>query len=132
LTIDRGEENANKQSSSRAAHSLALAFLFTALYIRSPLTPGPGLIGLLCCSSKPEVTERKASMNMKSGEHWHCTNPGCHCEVLVQSSGQIEGSNPRCTCGSLMKKKYAPPHLRYLEFLQVEESGAPQLASRED
>jgi hypothetical protein len=71
-------------------------------------------------------------MNMKSGERWHCKNPACHCEVLVQSSGEIEGNNPRCACGSLMKKNYTPPHLRYLEFLQVEESAAPQLASRED
>ncbi len=58
-------------------------------------------------------------MIMKKGEQWHCSNPACHCEVLVQFSGEIEGSNPRCVCGSFMKKKYAPPNLTYLEFLRI-------------
>jgi len=60
-------------------------------------------------------------MIMKTGELWHCINPACRCEVLVQSKGVIEGSNPRCACGAPMKKKYAPPNLTYLEFLRVED-----------
>ncbi len=60
-------------------------------------------------------------MLMKIGEQWHCTNPACRCEVLVQSAGVIEGKNPRCICGAPMKKKYAPPNLTYLEFLTVED-----------
>lgn len=71
-------------------------------------------------------------MNMKSGEHWLCSNPACHCEVLVHCSGEIDGSNPRCSCGSLMKKRYLSPHLTYLEFLRVEEHASPQHAARED
>jgi hypothetical protein len=59
-------------------------------------------------------------MMMKTGEHWHCTNPSCRCEILVQSNSEIEGSNPRCVCGALMKKQYVPPSLTYLEFLQIE------------
>ncbi len=61
-------------------------------------------------------------MSMKSGEQWHCTNPWCHCEILVQTTSQIEGDNPRCACGSVMKKKYVTPHVAYLGFLQVEET----------
>ena len=60
-------------------------------------------------------------MIMRNGEEWHCTNPACHCEVLVQLASQIEGSNPRCVCGAPMKKQYAPPNLTYLEFLRVED-----------
>ncbi len=71
-------------------------------------------------------------MNMKSGEHWHCTNPACHCEVLVESSGRIDGGNPRCSCGGLMKKNYAPPRLTHLEFLRVEEPAGPRPAFRKD
>jgi len=60
-------------------------------------------------------------MLMKSGERWHCTNPACHCEVLVETEGQIQGTNPRCTCGSIMKKGYSPPVLKYLDFLYFHE-----------
>ncbi|HTQ58634.1 MAG TPA: hypothetical protein VMI32_00295 [Candidatus Solibacter sp.] len=60
-------------------------------------------------------------MMMRFGELWHCTNPACHCEILVQSDSVSDGSNPRCVCGAPMKKKYVPPHLTYLEFLRIEE-----------
>ena len=60
-------------------------------------------------------------MNMKSGERWHCVNPACRCAVLVEISGEIEGQNPRCACGSLMKKKYTPPVFQYLDFLRFPE-----------
>jgi len=60
-------------------------------------------------------------MLMKTGEYWHCTNPGCYCRVHVEFSAEIPGSNPRCVCGGLLKKDYAPPVLKYLNFLRVEE-----------
>jgi hypothetical protein len=60
-------------------------------------------------------------MIMKTGEQWRCTNLVCHCEVLVQSDSALQGENPRCVCGSPLKKKYAPPHLTYLEFLRIED-----------
>jgi hypothetical protein len=60
-------------------------------------------------------------MIMNIGEQWHCTNPACHCEVLVQTRSELEGSNPRCVCGAPMKKRYAAPALTYHEFLRVEE-----------
>jgi hypothetical protein len=69
-------------------------------------------------------------MFMKVGEQWHCTNPACHCEVLVQANSEVDGSNPRCVCGALMKKKYVPPHLAYLEFLRVEAPVSPGGNSR--
>ena len=60
-------------------------------------------------------------MVMKSGERWHCINPACGCAVQVESNGEIEGQNPRCACGSIMKKGYSPPLFRYLDFLKVRE-----------
>jgi len=68
-------------------------------------------------------------MIMKTGEHWHCTNPACHCEVLVQSNSEIEGNNPRCVCGAPMKKN-TPPLLTYLEFLKVEDPVPAREVSR--
>jgi hypothetical protein len=71
-------------------------------------------------------------MLMKTGDHWHCTNPSCHCEILVQSNSALDGTNPFCVCGAPMKKKYAPPSFTYLEFLRVEEPLSAQEGSRKD
>lgn len=73
-------------------------------------------------------------MLMKVGEHWRCTNPACRCEVLVETGGNMHGSNPVCTCGAVLKKKYASPALTYLEFLRTEQPRTAQAlrAARED
>jgi hypothetical protein len=71
-------------------------------------------------------------MFMQAGERWHCTNPLCHCEVLVESDGVVPGDNPRCACGSVMKKNYAPPAFKYLDFLRVQEVDATAEHSRKD
>lgn len=59
-------------------------------------------------------------MVMKSGEQWRCTNSACHCEVVVQSTSDVQGTNPRCVCGFPMKKTYSRPRFHYLDFLQIE------------
>jgi len=33
-------------------------------------------------------------MIMNIGEQWHCTNPACHCEVLVQTRSGPRGKQP--------------------------------------
>lgn len=90
-------------------------------------------------------------MTMKASERWHCTNPGCGCEVLVESggSGAIAGEsggaraagsavaragapNPTCACGGVMKKKYVAPRITYLEFLRVEDACAAPSRSRQE
>jgi hypothetical protein len=71
-------------------------------------------------------------MVMSGGERWHCTNPACHCEVLVEVDGKIHGSNPRCACGEIMKKRYSPPHLNYLDFLAYREPAFSQRTSDEE
>lgn len=55
-------------------------------------------------------------MTMREGERWICSNSRCKCEVLVVfSAGTHEGRNPRCSCGSAMKKTYTAPKLRSIE-----------------
>jgi hypothetical protein len=69
-------------------------------------------------------------MRMKSKDRWHCTNPACQCEVLVENSASNDGGNPRCSCGAAMKKIYVSPVLTYLDFLRLEET--PESAARQD
>jgi hypothetical protein len=69
-------------------------------------------------------------MRMKSKDRWHCTNPDCGCEVLVESGGNEEGTNPVCSCGASMKKRYVAPVLTYLDFLRLEETS--NVAAREE
>lgn len=71
-------------------------------------------------------------MLIKSGERWHCTNPACHCAILVEKSGEIEGRNLQCTCGSVMKKVYSPPVIRYLDFLRFEQPAVIRRSSDEE
>lgn len=68
-------------------------------------------------------------MRMKSTDRWHCTNPACQCEVLVERSASQEGINPVCSCGAPMKKRYAATVLTYLDFLRLEET--QDVAARE-
>lgn len=60
-------------------------------------------------------------MVMRIGERWQCTNAACRCVILVETQGEVDGQNPRCACGSIMKKQYSPPHFQYLDFLRFPE-----------
>jgi hypothetical protein len=45
-------------------------------------------------------------MAMEKGEHYRCTDESCRCEIEVTRGPQGSGGheNPRCCCGSEMKK----------------------------
>jgi hypothetical protein len=58
-------------------------------------------------SSRP--TQRMTPMRIQKGERWHCMNEACAGEIMVLASSQLEGQNPRCSCGSVMKKHYDKP-----------------------
>jgi len=61
-------------------------------------------------------------MTMREGERWICSNPTCGCEVLVVlSAGDGDGTNPRCSCGFTMRKRYTAPKLRLLEGKDLHE-----------
>jgi hypothetical protein len=70
-------------------------------------------------------------MVMLSGERWHCTDPACQCVVFVEAKGQIQGTNPRCACGAIMKKSYSPPHMNYLDFLTHREPALSRSVPKE-
>jgi hypothetical protein len=71
-------------------------------------------------------------MVMKSGERWHCITPACGCAVFVETNGKIEGQNPRCACGGIMKRGYSPPVVGYLDFLGFPEPAVVYRDARED
>jgi len=71
-------------------------------------------------------------MLLKTGERWHCLNAACNCEFVVATGVKVDGQNPRCACGALMKKKYISPAVTYLEFLQLEEPVVPGARSNEE
>ena len=71
-------------------------------------------------------------MVTKTGERWHCTNAACGCPILVKNLRRSRRKNPLCACGSVMKKQYAPPVFRYLDFLRFPESEAALQQSPED
>ncbi|MGA2427838.1 MAG: hypothetical protein ABSH13_04985 [Candidatus Acidiferrum sp.] len=71
-------------------------------------------------------------MLMKARERWHCMNPACGCQVIVEIGGEIEGRNPRCACGEIMKKKYTSPAAAYLHFLRIEEPAGVHSGSQGD
>jgi hypothetical protein len=51
-------------------------------------------------------------MRLRLGARWKCTNPECGAEIIVALAAKIEGSaNPRCCCGSVMKRPYRRPTL---------------------
>lgn len=55
-------------------------------------------------------------MTMQKGDRWICSNPICRSEFVVDVGGGLgEGTNPKCGCGSIMKKAYAPPALSKVE-----------------
>ena len=72
------------------------------------------------------------AMVMKTGERWRCTNAACRCTVLVETTGEAEGENPRCACGSLMKKEYSSPVFQYLDFLYLPEPAPARHNSSEE
>jgi hypothetical protein len=56
-------------------------------------------------------------MLLQSGDRWHCTNPACRCELLVERTLEISAELVHCACGDVMKKLYSPPIFRYLDFI---------------
>jgi hypothetical protein len=66
-------------------------------------------------------------MVMHPGERWRCIQQNCGCIILVESGSSPDGTNPRCSCGSIMKKEFKSPVLSYLDFLHLD---PPLVAAR--
>jgi hypothetical protein len=51
-------------------------------------------------------------VSIQKGERWLCQNDACGSEILVVESSKLRtDENPRCTCGSIMKKPYVRPEV---------------------
>lgn len=51
---------------------------------------------------------------MRSGQRYICANPLCRCEIEVIRESLNAIGNPKCCCGSAMRKPYAQPVFREL------------------
>lgn len=51
---------------------------------------------------------------MTDGQIYRCQNRDCGCEIRVIRRSMEANSNPRCCCGTEMKKLYQKPVLRAL------------------
>ena len=56
-------------------------------------------------------------MSMTEGEIYRCQNRRCGCEIVVVKPSTQADVNPRCCCGSEMKKPYTKP----VVFRQLED-----------
>ena len=51
-------------------------------------------------------------MSIQKGERWLCQNDACGSEIMVVESSKLRNDeNPRCSCGSIMKKPYFRPEV---------------------
>jgi len=58
-------------------------------------------------------------MEIRKGERWRCQNRNCEAEILVLSASEVpDGTNPRCSCGQIMKKPYVRPGLNTFESVK--------------
>jgi hypothetical protein len=64
-------------------------------------------------------------MLMRARECWHCSNVACRCQVVVEIGGEVEGQNPRCACGEIMRKKYVSPVFTHVDFLRSDRRLTP-------
>lgn len=119
-----------RYSGMSSREQISLAFVFTLLYRLSSVRNGRmnKILTIAIFASKGGTW----NMVMKTGERWHCTNPTCRCSILVETSGDGEGKNPLCACGSVMKKQYSAPVFQYLDFLRFPESSATLQETRKD
>jgi hypothetical protein len=52
-------------------------------------------------------------MRLQKGQRWQCESHYCGSEIQVLASSEVEcGINPRCSCGSMMKKIQVAPQVK--------------------
>jgi hypothetical protein len=51
-------------------------------------------------------------VRLQNGQRWQCESRYCGSEIQVLASSQVEcGINPRCSCGSMMKRLHVAPEV---------------------
>lgn len=56
---------------------------------------------------------------MRTGQCYRCQNPDCRAEIEVRKDSTKGEANPRCCCGTEMKKSYSKPVFRVLDEKDV-------------
>jgi hypothetical protein len=52
-------------------------------------------------------------MRLQKGQRWQCESRYCGSEFQVVASSEVEcGINPRCSCGSMMRKISVAPQVK--------------------
>jgi hypothetical protein len=59
-------------------------------------------------------------MATNTKERWVCTNPACRREIASKADVATGEQNPRCICGSTMKRRSGSSVFQYLDFLRAE------------
>jgi hypothetical protein len=54
-------------------------------------------------------------MILRKDQVWRCQNRACGADIHVAKNSIEDEWNPRCCCGTVMKKPYVKPVLRTLE-----------------
>jgi hypothetical protein len=68
-------------------------------------------------------------MRLERGQVWRCIDQMCGAEIHVTELSAItNGSNPRCSCGNIMKMPYSKPQLRRFEATEDVKRLLQQLA----
>jgi hypothetical protein len=76
---------------------------------------GPGrrkTTGIQSSPGSEGRSEGNQQMTMREEQHWICSNPGCKSEVFVIADEGSQAKNPKCSCGSSMKKAYTAPKVK--------------------
>ena len=60
-------------------------------------------------------------MRLQKGQRWQCESRYCGSEFQVLAPSEVEcGINPRCSCGSMMKRISVAPHVKPAEAAPME------------
>jgi hypothetical protein len=72
-------------------------------------------------ASREDGLARPEMITSQPGDRWICQKPDCGAEFVVAAASEARpGSNPRCSCGSGMTRRYVAPTVRKLS---VQEAG---------
>jgi len=63
-------------------------------------------------------------MRLQKGHRWQCESRYCGSEFQVVASSEVEcGINPRCSCGSMMKRVSVAPQVKPIQAAPSDKCG---------
>jgi hypothetical protein len=67
------------------------------------------LVAKVSRSAQSQLPGGNVIRTMKTGQCYRCQNPDCRAEIEVRKDSKEGEANPRCCCGTEMKKFYSAP-----------------------